>query len=65
MAVQANAAYKLVSTMTAIEALGLAPWTRFHNRSPSVRPRAHDIRGWLRQCSNAKEQTLFLTAEVA
>lgn len=57
---------KLARTVTAIKALGLAPRTRFRNRTRSVRRRAHDIGAWLRRRSgDAKDEVLSLTAEVA
>ncbi len=76
--VQANVAYptdspllakgvaKLARTVAAIKAAGLAPRTRFRNRTRSVRRRAHDIGAWLRRRSGeAEDEVLVLTAELA
>ena len=76
--VQANVAYptdssllakgvaKLAKTVAAIKSAGLAPRTRFRNRTRSVRRRAHDIGTWLRRRSgDAKDEVLALTAELA
>lgn len=57
---------KLANTVAAIKATGLAPRTRFRNRTRSVRRRAHDIGAWLRRRSgDAKDEVLALTAELA
>ena len=57
---------KLIKTVAALHALGLARRTGFRDRTRSVRRRAHQIAAWLRRRSgDAKDEVLGLTGELA
>jgi transposase, IS5 family len=57
---------KLATSVARLKKMGLAPRTRFRNRTRVVRRKAHDIGAWLRRRSDeARAEVLAITGELA